>query len=576
MSDPKRRRHPDPEAADLGPPTEAKAEAKAATEAADAAEATQRAADAPSAQPDIASPDPDAGAAQETVQEVVESRVISRRAERLREIETRRRERRRKLADGSKRAERLREIETRREARRAEIEVERAQRQAGFDDVGDDLAEDAETYDSPAEGSVDATAPAGALSVVPAAQTQADALPAKIDGDAALATPPPPAGPAERVTPMAAPRQGRAHIAGRRSRWPLVLSFLLLVGLPGGTALHYLYTVAVDRFHSTAAFSVRSEEAAAMPDLALPIPVPGIGGTPDADILNEFIRSQQLVERLDAELGLRAMYNRAPEDWVFALGEDRSIEELVDHWRYMVDVNYDITTSIIELTVHAFTPEDAQTIAQAVLRESTELVNSLSRQAREDRIGFAKTDLDEAEARLKEIRLALRRFRNENQTADPTQDVEVQMGVINALQQQLAEALIDRSTILDVSRPNDPRVAELERRIRAIEAQIELEKDKLGSQTDERALADRIGAFEELSTDLDFAEESYTIAKAAFDEARIEARRQTRYIAAHIEPTLSQSPQYPERGLIAALLLGALVTVWGLSMLVWYNVHDRR
>ncbi|MEL6234073.1 MAG: hypothetical protein AAFR46_06670 [Pseudomonadota bacterium] len=547
---------------------------------ADAVEAAPHAADAPSAAPDSPGPDAQTDAAErETVQEVVESRVISRRAERLREIETRRRERRRKMADGSKRAERLREIETRREARRAEIEVERAQRQAEFEDFDDDPAEDAQTVDDPGQGGVDAAAPAGGLSVIPAPQTQADALPAQIDGDTALASPPPggpPAGPAVKVTPIAAPRQGRAHIAGRRSRWPLVLSFLLMVGLPGGAALHYLYTVAVDRFHSTAAFSVRSEEAASMPDLALPIPVPGIGGTPDADILNEFIRSQQLVERLDAELGLRAMYNRAPEDWVFALGEDRSIEELVDHWRYMVDVKYDITTSIIELTVHAFTPEDAQTIAQAVLRESTALVNSLSQQAREDRIGFAKTDLDEAEARLKEIRLALRRFRNENQTADPTQDVEVQMGVINALQQQLAEALIDRSTILDVSRPNDPRVAELERRIRAIEAQIELEKDKLGSQTDERALADRIGAFEELSTDLDFAEESYTIAKAAFDEARIEARRQTRYIAAHIEPTLSQAPQYPERALIATLLLGALITIWGLSMLVWYNVHDRR
>ncbi|MEM9048135.1 MAG: sugar transporter [Pseudomonadota bacterium] len=521
----------------------------------------------------------------ETVQEVVEKTVDSRRAERLREVEARRREHRkqrehrRQRVHRRKHAERQRKVDARREARLAEIETERAERRAGR---GGSL-EDAEGFAAFEDDVEDAIDVSGAQDTQTASAGQtgdltvlAETRPAPAERPkTTLTKAPPPSRPAEPVTPFATPKQMRAHVSGRRSRLPLILSFLLMVALPGGFAVHYLFAVAVDRFHSVTAFSVRSEDASTLPEIPLPIPT-GITGALDADILNEFIRSQALVEILDRELDLRSLYNRYPQDWVFSLGEQRSIEDLVEHWAYMVDVTYDITTSILEVRAHAFTPEDAHRITVSILRESSALVNRLSQQARDDKIGFAKTDLEEAEARLKEIRLSLRMFRNQNQTADPTQDVEVQMGVINALQQQLAEALIARAEILDVSRPNDPRVGELNRRIQAVETQIELEKDKLGSESDERALADRIGAFEELTTDLEFAEEAYKIAKAAFDQARIEARRQTRYLAAHIEPTLSQAPQYPERAFISALLLGALFTLWGVSMLVWYNVYDRR
>jgi capsular polysaccharide transport system permease protein len=384
---------------------------------------------------------------------------------------------------------------------------------------------------------------------------------------------------AESVTPLARPLSpGLARVPGGRSPWFLLLTFLLLVCIPAGFAVHYLWWVAVDRYHSVVGFSVRSEEpVAATPELPIALPR-GFTGALDADILYEFIRSQQLVTTLDAELDLRAIYNRHPEDWVFSFGEDLPIEDLVDHWRYMVDVHYDTSTALIEVTAHAFTPEDARAISAAILRESTALINSLSQAAREDAILYAERDLAEAEARLKEIRVALRTFRDRTQTADPAKDVEVQMGVIMALQQQLAEALIGRAELADFARPNDPRIADLDRRIRAVEAQIELEKSRLGtggSETD-TALADRIGTFEELTTDLEFAEAAYKQARAAFDLARIEARRQSRYLAAHIEPTLSEAPQYPQRWLLAALVIGGLVSVWGLAMLVWYNVGDRR
>lgn len=407
--------------------------------------------------------------------------------------------------------------------------------------------------------------PAGDL---PAVAPEPAPAPAPATGPAGLE----PLGPPRLPEEAARPRR-------RRRNWFAILSFLVMVVAPGGWLVHYLYARAADQFHSVVAFSVRSEEPmTALPELPFSIK----GGSPgalDSDILYEFIRSQQLVETLDRELDLRAMYNRRPDDWLFAFGENRPIEDLVAHWGWMVDVDYDTATSLIQVQAYAFTAEDARRVTEAVLRESTALINSLSQQAREDAIRFAQRELEEASARLRDIRLKLREFRDRTQTADPTQDVQVQMGVILELQKALAEALISRAELLSFARPTDPRVAEAERRIRAIEDQIAAEKTRLGTGGAEgggNVLAGLIGTFEELKTDLGFAEQAYVAAQSALDKARIEARRQTRYLAAHVAPTLSEAPQYPRRLVLSLLGVGALFAAWALLVLVVANLGDRR
>jgi capsular polysaccharide transport system permease protein len=79
-----------------------------------------------------------------------------------------------------------------------------------------------------------------------------------------------------------------------------------------------------------------------------------------------------------------------------------------------------------------------------------------------------------------------------------------------------------------------------------------------------------------LRVDLEFANAAYTQALAGLAAARAEARRQSRYLAAHVQPTLAQSSLYPRRALIAGLLGLFLLLGWGVVMLVYYNVRDNR
>jgi capsular polysaccharide transport system permease protein len=368
----------------------------------------------------------------------------------------------------------------------------------------------------------------------------------------------------------------------RPRHWGALAGFLALVLLPFAAATGYLFLRAAPQYHSEVAFSVRSEEAtSATAGLLGALTQVGGGTAPDAAILYEYIRSQEIVAAVDARLDLRAIWNRPGGGWrdgdpVFTLGDDRAIEALHRQWLRMVTVSYDTAAGIIDVVARAFAPEEAHAIAEAILAESSALVNELAEQAREDAVRFAREELAEAEANLAEVRARLAGFRREHSLVDPSADVAGQSGLLNALNAELAQALVDRDVLTSYAGEGDQRVLQADRRIAAITERIEDERATLGVTGVAGTLPEVVGRFEELSLDLEFANTAYTQALAGLAAARAEARRQSRYLAPHVRPTLATTALYPRRFLLAGLAGLFLLLGWGTLMLVYYNVRDNR
>ena len=221
----------------------------------------------------------------------------------------------------------------------------------------------------------------------------------------------------------------------------------------------------------------------------------------------------------------------------------------------MVKVDLETNAGIIHVRANAFAPEDATAITRTILAESGALVNRLSDQAREDAVRFARTELAEAEANLRDQRAKLAEFRRANRIVDPTADLAGQMGLLNALQDELAKALVERDQLMSYVDETDQRVVQIDRRIAAIKDRIEAERTSLGvSGGQTTALADVIGKFEGLKVDLEFASAAYTQGLAALTAAKAEARRQSRYLAPHVQPTTAEVSLYPRRALLCGLV----------------------
>ena len=370
-----------------------------------------------------------------------------------------------------------------------------------------------------------------------------------------------------------------AGMGRRRARhWAAILSFALFVVLPACLWGWYLWERAADQYASHVAFSVRAEESGSSIELLGGVTELSGASSTDTDILYEFLQSQALVQRIDAELDLRAIWSRvsAARDPIFAYHAPGTIEDLVIHWRRMVRIGYDSATGLIDIRVLAFVPGDARLIAETIAQQSSVMINDLSATAREDAIRYARDERDRAEARLGEARVAMTAFRNRTQIVDPTIDTQGQMGLVTNLQAQLAEALIELDLLRDTTRASDPRIEQAERRIAVIEDRIEAERAVLGAAGDGTAFADLVDEYERLAVDLEFAQESFTAALAGYDFALAEAQRQSRYLATHIRPTLAEAAQYPARAVLLALGTGFLFLSWAVLVLVGYALRDRR
>lgn len=363
----------------------------------------------------------------------------------------------------------------------------------------------------------------------------------------------------------------------------VMLSFLLLVAAPVALAAWYLWTRATDRYVSYAGFSVRTEEVGSAAELLGGVVELSGSSSSDTDILYKFIQSHDLIRTVDATLDLRGMWAKADPNFdpVFAYHPPGTIEDLESYWNRMVKVYNDSGTGLIDLEVQAFSPEDAQRLAQLIYDESSRMINRLSALGQEDATRYAREELDLAIERLKNARENVTLFRNRTQIVDTEAMLQSQMGLLSSLQLQLAETLIAFDLLGENTNNDDPRRVQAQLRIDIIEARIQEERNKLGlgasaSDTDGNVFANLVGEYERLIVDQEFAEQSYTAALAAFDAASAEARRQSRYLAAHVRPTLAEAPTQPQRVSLLALVAIFSFLSWAILVLVAYSLRDRR
>ena len=382
------------------------------------------------------------------------------------------------------------------------------------------------------------------------------------------------------VRPVAPP--ARMH----KRHYGLLISFAAVVLTPVALAGGYLYTRAADQYASTVAFTVRSEDiSSSAADILGGIGAGLAGGSggsagADANILFEFMQSPDLVRRVDSQLDLRAMYSKYKDsDPLFSFSDDGTIEDLTAYWGRMVKVSYDTGSRLMEVRTLAFTPQEARAIAETVFAESSTMINALSDIARADATRYASEDLTTALNRLKSAREALTQFRLTNEIVDVQADIQSQMGLLASLQGQQTEALIELDLLSDSARSGDPRLEQAQKRLAVIEARIADERRKFGAGgtgPNGTSYANTVAEFERLSIEREFAERAYASALSAFDTAKAEATRQSRYLAAYITPTLAEQAEYPQRPRILAAVSLFAFLLWVIGALVFYALRERR
>jgi capsular polysaccharide transport system permease protein len=291
--------------------------------------------------------------------------------------------------------------------------------------------------------------------------------------------------------------------------------------------------------------------------------------------VQNFLTSRDALQSLEQHYRLKRSFGSHRVDVAVRfdpLGWDDSFENLLRYYqKFIVTSDLDSTSSILTLTVRAFSAEEAHAINEALLTMSEDFVNRLNDRARHDLVRFATADVDSAEKQQRAAVLALSLYRNSQALYDPAKQSELQLQEVGELQAELVDA---RKQLADVraAASDNPQIPVLQNRIRVLQREIGSEMARVAG--DRSSLSSKAPEYEAITLDRDFASKYLQIALDSLEQARENAMSQQLYIERIEEPNTPDTAIEPRalRDVAATLLLSLML--WALASLLITAVRE--
>jgi len=340
-------------------------------------------------------------------------------------------------------------------------------------------------------------------------------------------------------------RESRQQSLLMKHRW-----LALFVGLPTLLAVIYYGLIASPVYVSQSTFVIKTPGQKSVPSVSLANIVQASGlsaGQEQTKEVLQYIRSRNALQHLQDATNVRAMFSNRGADFLSrfpSLFRDDSFENLYRYYGSMVGAELDPDSGLAIVEARAFTPEDAHEINSRLLDLSETLVNRLNQRAEGRAIAEGERRVLQAEERVRSARISLAAFRNQQDLIDPTKQAAGVLEVSNSLEAERAALQAQLDLMMRVA-PRNPSIPALRNRIAAVGRAIGAQTGRaVGTPT---GIASKLGAYEKLNVEQEFATQMLTAANASLEQARAEAQKQQFYLERVVEPNKPDDPLFPRR-----------------------------
>jgi capsular polysaccharide transport system permease protein len=353
----------------------------------------------------------------------------------------------------------------------------------------------------------------------------------------------------------------------RREHWLVKHRWIaLFVGLPTALAIIYYGLIASPIYVSQSSFVIKSPAQKSVPTLSLANLVQTSGlsaGQEQTKEVLQYIRSRSALRDLLQQTNVEAKYSSRGADFLSRfpqLFHNSSFEGFYRYYSSMIGADTDPDSGLAVLEVHAFTAHDAYDLNSRLLNLSEALVNRLNQRAEGRAIAEAEQRVLQAEDRVRNARVALNAYRNQQDLIDPTKQAAGVLDVSNKLVSEQVGLRAQLDLMLRVT-PRNPAIPAVRNRIVAIGRQINAQNGRaVGTPT---GIASKLGAYEKLQIDQDFATQMLTAASASLESARTDAQKQQFYLERVVDPNTPDDSTLPHR-------LKKILIVFGTSLCLYF------
>ena len=342
------------------------------------------------------------------------------------------------------------------------------------------------------------------------------------------------------------------------------LSVTQLLLIPVALSGIYFYTIARDRFVTRSDFVIRKAEESdnnmAGSGLASLLGRGNQLSLEDARFLKTYLQSPQVLADLQRTYDLDQAYAQKGLDRFAGMKPGLSKEKRLIFFKKQVAVSLDEISGAIVLRTIGLDPKASLNLNRFMLAKSEQFVNRLNQDISQKQLGFAESELSRARGNLNQAKNRLLAYQDSNTVIDPKGEAELASQTISKLQEKLVELRVELATLKrQFKDPAEPEVAVVADQVRELEQQIQKERRSLVSRKG-RNLNRKAADVLKLESDVSFASDSYKLALTSVEKARIESKRQQKFMALLSAPQLPEDPEnnWRSKGFFTVLAICAV------------------
>lgn len=369
----------------------------------------------------------------------------------------------------------------------------------------------------------------------------------------------------------------RPRLTDRLFTAAVVLVTLFGLVLPNTLSLLYYGYFASDQYESETRFTVRSSTPALGKDqLAKVTGMPAAKIAQDTQIVLNFIKSREILDILrDRSIDLKRIFGNDAIDYWSRLPDDATSEELREYWDSMVTTTVSPSSGIVAVSVRAFSPEDAASLVEEIVKASEVVVNQVNDRIWKDVIATAEANLENAKLQLGNARKTVAEARNREGVLSVDGSSEIISTLIVTIETERLKLQQQYDSQVSIIAPDSPQMRVLQREIQSKEQQIADLKGQLAGTGKERNLADVSLDLSQLELAQSLAEQQFSSSVRTAEQVRFISRQQLLYLDSFLTPRIPDEALYPRRALWIGVILLVSLLSWGALMSLLYLVRSR-
>ena len=263
----------------------------------------------------------------------------------------------------------------------------------------------------------------------------------------------------------------------------MLSSFKAVLILMALVVFYYLF-IAANRYVSESAVTIKSSNQNSGININGHTSLLGgssLSENDDVNYLKTYILSPDMLKILEKTIDIRKIYEKQKLDIFFSLSPWANEDKFLAYYQDRIKITEN--NALLNIQVEGFTPESAQLISKAILKESERFVNELShKNARED-LAFAESELLKYKEKYQEATNKMIAFQNEFGVLDPTKEAQDRANLLAGIETQIATKEAQLLAMQSYIQDNAPQLVVLKAEIKALKALLEKEKARIISQS---------------------------------------------------------------------------------------------